>query len=175
MSFHFVYRWLSLLTSTSIFKTFRTELNLLNKYIQQVSLMTQSVKNLPAKETWPWSLGWEDPREKEMATYSSILAWEIPWTEDPGGLESMGSQKSWTRLGDYTTTTTTILITGTNTCLNLKALCWCKICLPPGVNKWYPWLCVNHFDWCWSMCSEKTFYVVCVFGNELHRGKSHFY
>ena len=42
------------------------------------------------------SLGWKDPLEKEMATRSSILAWEIPWTEEPGRLESMGSQKSWT-------------------------------------------------------------------------------
>ena len=52
------------------------------------------VKNLPAvQETWVQSLGWEDPLEKEMATHSSILAWEIPWTEEPGGLQSMGSQK----------------------------------------------------------------------------------
>ena len=43
------------------------------------------------------SLGWEDPMEEKMATHSSILAWEIPWTEQPGGLQSMGgSQKSWT-------------------------------------------------------------------------------
>jgi len=44
-------------------------------------------------ETWVRSLGWEDPLEKEMATYSSILAWRIPWTEDPGRLQSMGSQR----------------------------------------------------------------------------------
>ena len=43
-------------------------------------------------ETWVLSLGWEDPLEKEMATHSSILAWEIPWTEEPGGLQSTGSQ-----------------------------------------------------------------------------------
>ena len=50
------------------------------------------VKNLPALQgTWVWSLGLEDPLEKEMATHSSILAWEIPWTEEPGGLPSMGS------------------------------------------------------------------------------------
>ena len=55
------------------------------------------VKNLPAKqETQVPSLGWEDPLEKEMATHSSILAWEIPWTEEPGGLQSMGFQKSQT-------------------------------------------------------------------------------
>ena len=54
--------------------------------------------------TWILSLGWEDPLEKEMATHSSILAWEIPWTEEPGGLQSVGSQKSWTQLRDQTTT-----------------------------------------------------------------------
>ena len=52
------------------------------------------VKNLPAtQETQVQSLGQKDPVEKEMATYSSILAWEIPWTEEPDGLPSMGSQK----------------------------------------------------------------------------------
>ena len=47
--------------------------------------------HLPMQETWVPSLGWEDPLEKEMATYSSILAWEIPWTTEPGGLQSVGS------------------------------------------------------------------------------------
>ena len=47
-----------------------------------------------------WSMSQEDPLEKEMAIHSSILAWEIPWTEDPGGLQSMGSQKSQTQLSD---------------------------------------------------------------------------
>ena len=52
------------------------------------------VKSLPAKhETLVQSLGREDPLEKEMATHSSILAWKIPWTEEPGGLQSMGSQR----------------------------------------------------------------------------------
>ena len=52
------------------------------------------MKNLPAKqETWILSLGWEDPLEKKMATHSRILAWEIPWTEEPGGLQSMGSKR----------------------------------------------------------------------------------
>ena len=58
------------------------------------ALVAQSVKNLPAvQETWARSLGWEDPLEKEMATHSSILAWKISWTEEPGGLQSMGSQR----------------------------------------------------------------------------------
>ena len=53
------------------------------------------VKNPPAiQETRVPSLGWEDPLEKEMATHSSVLAWKIPWTEEPGGLQSMGSQES---------------------------------------------------------------------------------
>ena len=52
------------------------------------------VKNLPAMlETWVQTLGQEDPMEKGMATHSSILAWRIPWTEKPGGLQSMGSQR----------------------------------------------------------------------------------
>ena len=54
----------------------------------RASLVSQSVK-----KTQVWSLGWEDPLEKEMATHSSILAWEIPWTEEPGGPQSTGSQE----------------------------------------------------------------------------------
>ena len=58
------------------------------------SLVAQMVKNVPTKwETWVRSLGQKDPLEKEMATPSSILAWEIPWTEKPVGLQSMGSQR----------------------------------------------------------------------------------
>ena len=57
-------------------------------------LVAQMVKNLPAmQETWVPSLGWDDPLEKGMATHSSILAWEIPQTEEPGRLPSMGSQR----------------------------------------------------------------------------------
>ena len=54
--------------------------------------MTQMVKNLPTmQETWIHSLGQEDPLEKGMASFSYILAWRIPWTEEPGGLQSLGS------------------------------------------------------------------------------------
>ena len=61
---------------------------------QTANFKTQLVKNLPAvQETQVWSLGWEDPLEKEMATHSSSLAWRIPWTEEPGRLQSMGSQE----------------------------------------------------------------------------------
>ena len=55
------------------------------------------------QETWVRCLGQEDPFEKKIAIHSSILAWEIPWAEDPGGLQFLGSQKSWTGLGEYTT------------------------------------------------------------------------
>ena len=61
----------------------------------RASLMAQMVKCLPAmRETQVQSLGREDPLEKEMATHSNILAWEIPWMEEPGRLQSMGSQRA---------------------------------------------------------------------------------
>ena len=63
-------------------------------YLSSSSLVAQMVKNLPAmKETGVQSLGQEDTLEKGMATHSSILAWRIPWTEKPGGLQSTGSQR----------------------------------------------------------------------------------
>ena len=58
------------------------------------------------RETGVQSLGLEDSLEKKIATHFSIPAWEIPWTEDPGGLQSMGLQKSQTQLGDYVRTAT---------------------------------------------------------------------
>ena len=66
---------------------------------------SSEVKNLPTmqgmcQDLWVQSLGQEDPLEKEMATHSSILAWEISWTVEPGGLQSMGSQKSWIGFSD---------------------------------------------------------------------------
>ena len=60
----------------------------------RASLVAQMVKHLPAmQETWVRSLGWEDPLEKEMATHSSVLAWRIPGTGEPGGLPSVGSYR----------------------------------------------------------------------------------
>ena len=59
-----------------------------------ISLVAQTLKNLPiVQETQVWSLDWEDPLEKGMTVHSSILAWSIPWTEEPGGLQSMGLQR----------------------------------------------------------------------------------
>ena len=69
--------------------------------------MAPMVKNLPAmRETWVQSLGWEDPLEKGMATHSSILTWRIPWTEELGWLQSMGSYdlaKDRTQMSDFHT------------------------------------------------------------------------
>ena len=68
-------------------------LQILELYVH--SLEAQTVKNLPAMwETWIQSLGWEDPLEKGMATHSSIVAWRIPWTEEPDRLQTMESQRA---------------------------------------------------------------------------------
>ena len=65
------------------------------------TILAQTVKDMPARqETWVQFLVQEDPLEKGMATHSRILAWRIPWTEEPGGLQFIWSQKSRTRLSD---------------------------------------------------------------------------
>ena len=70
------------------------ELRIVYRLIHTASLMVQMLKNLPAmQETWVPSLGWEDPLEEGMATHFSILAWRIPWTGEPGVLQSIGLQK----------------------------------------------------------------------------------
>ena len=94
---HFRVRWGCQYTSSQI---------LCKIDIQWDSLVAQTVKNLPAmQEMRVWSLGWEDPLEKEMATHSSILAWRIPWTEEPGRLQSMGRRVGHDLVSDSTTTT----------------------------------------------------------------------
>ena len=71
-----------------------TSLYLPSGHLIRASLVAQMVKNLPAmQETQAQFLGWEDPLEKGMATHSGVLAWRIPWTEEPGGLQPMGSQR----------------------------------------------------------------------------------
>ena len=66
-------------------------------------LVTQMVKSLPAtQETWVLSLGWEDPLKKKMATHSSTLAWKVPWTEEPGRLQSIGLQRVGPQLSNFT-------------------------------------------------------------------------
>ena len=80
----------------------RTQDFYLHFLVYRASLVAQMVRNLPPmQETWVWSLGQEDPLEKEVATHSTILPWEISWTEKPGVLQSMGLQ---TVGHDWTTT-----------------------------------------------------------------------
>ena len=68
-------------------------INVSNQYVIHLKIIAQLVKNLPTmQETWVQSLGQEDPLEEGMATHSSILAWRIPWTEEPGRLQSIGLQ-----------------------------------------------------------------------------------
>ena len=75
--------------------------------INRETEVDQMVKNVPTmQETWVWSLGQEDPLEKEMATHSNILAWRIPWTKEPGGLQSMGL---WRVGHDWATNTFTFM------------------------------------------------------------------
>ena len=79
----------------------------------RTSLVSQTVNHLPSmRETQVWSLGQEDPLEKEMVTHSSTLAWRIPWIEEPGGLQSTGSQ----RVGHDWATSLTHLVCALNWC-----------------------------------------------------------
>ena len=65
-----------------------------HSYLCRASLVVQMVKSLPTmQEIWVRSLGWEDPLQEGMETYSNILTWRLPWTEEPGGLQSMGSPR----------------------------------------------------------------------------------
>ena len=82
-------------------------------YLQIISVfpVAQMVKNLPAmQETQVWSLGWEDPLEKGMAIHFTILAWKVPWTEEPGGLQSVGSKRVRHNWVTNTTTSGNIVI-----------------------------------------------------------------
>ena len=85
------------------------------RFALEIKPIAHMVKNqLAMWETWVQSLDWEDPLENGMATHSSILAWRIPWTEEPGGLPSMGLQRAVHDLTakQITTTTTTTALAG---------------------------------------------------------------
>ena len=92
-------------------ESWRVGLNWATEQQQQRVLQTSQVAqwsrtSLPMQETQVWSLGLEDPLEEEMSTPSSVLAWKIPWREEPGGLQSMGSQTvrhSWAYTQDFYT------------------------------------------------------------------------
>ena len=87
-------RWLSAPPKTMVAQAGSCSQLVQTLSLSWASLVAQMVKNLPAKQkTWARSLGWEDILKKGMATHSSILAWRIPWTEEPGGLQSMAAQR----------------------------------------------------------------------------------
>ena len=85
---HSLFQWVALHIKWPKYGNFSFSISPSNEYsIVRASLVAQIVKNLPAMQgTWLWSLGWEDPMEKGIATHSTILAWGIPWTKEPGGL-----------------------------------------------------------------------------------------
>ena len=112
-------------------------------HIPLYSLVAQMVKNLPAlQETRVWSLGGEDPLEKGMAAHSSILVWRIPWTEEPGRLQSMGSQ----RIGHGWVTNTgklyfNILYLKNQVqllCMSSRGWCLGRLNRPHGAGYWEP-------------------------------------
>ena len=91
--------------------------------------MAQLVKNPPAmRETWIRSLGWEDPLEKEVATHSNILAWRIPWTEEPGGLQSMGLQRVGHDWATFTFTITAYVTYVLSACGSLNLHTYIPMC-----------------------------------------------
>ena len=91
IAYHFPHKMLEILSK------------LFNKPFLWTSLVAQMVKCLSTmQETWVWSLGWEDPLEKEMSIHSTTIAWKIPWTEEPGRLQAMGSQRDTTERLNFT-------------------------------------------------------------------------
>ena len=102
LNFCFIFLWFELWDYFLFFLSFFFFFFFVGWGPYEIFLVVQMVKCLSTmQETWVQSLGWEDLLEKEMVTHSSILAWKIPWTEDPGRLQSMGPQ-SQTRLSDFT-------------------------------------------------------------------------
>ena len=96
-----IYQWSSIRHSAWWIAAITAPLPWLPWWLRGQSICLQCGR--PGFDPWVQSLGWKDPLEREMATHSSILAWRLPWTEEPGGLQSTGSQ-SQTRLSDFTFT-----------------------------------------------------------------------
>ena len=117
--------------------------------LQGASLLAQMVKNLPAmQEAWVLSLGWEDPMDENMGTHSNILAWRIPWREEPGGVQSTG----WQRVGhDWATKPSIAHLT-----IELSTCCW------------WSWRCFNKIGWWFIwMTVIRIFYTKIVFRSKI--------
>ena len=122
----------SIILKSVLVSPFLTSLSYLffHSFNQRASLVSQTVKNLPAmQETWIRSLGWEDTLEKGMATHSSILAWIIPWTEEPGRQQFMASQRV---RHDCVTNTFTFTLYFHSFSKYIKS-----ICSMPGLPRWH--------------------------------------
>ena len=125
------------------------------------SLVAQMAKNLPANwEMRVWSLGWEDPLEKDMVSHSSILAWRIPWTEEPCRLQSMGSQ----RVGHDWVTNTFTFLKGLEDPKKLHVTCRFLLGEKDNLED-IPALCLTHqiysgrpYNPCSSKCSLNQLY-----------------
>ena len=124
-------------------------LHVFKLYFLQISLMAQRLKHLPPmQETWVQSLGREDPLEKEMATHSSILAWRIPWTEEPCRLQCTGSQRvrhDWVTSPYDDSRSSLLIISGTmdvESCQNifLYLVRWSYNFYVQLVMRWSYWL-----------------------------------
>ena len=163
--FYFQFSWTQAVSTVSAL--------LLSRAAPSASLVAQTVKNPPAvQETGVWSLGWEDPLEKEMAAHSSILAQRIPWTEEPGRLQSMGSQESDTtgwltllfnvssQVADFLS-----LLLGAAVCLGLLL----PVCLPRRSPLQFPLHCTVNLPVLWDDASV-LFSTDCLRGlNNNHR------
>ena len=122
----------SIILKSVLVSPFLTSLSylFLHSFNQRASLVAQTVKNLPAmQDTWIRPLSWEDPLEKGMATHSSILAWIIPWAEEPGRLQFMGSR----RVGhDSATNTFAFTLYFHSFSKYIKSICGM-----PGLPRWH--------------------------------------
>ena len=175
--------------------TFLLYNNLLNKALidgfrelhvpwTMTSLLAQMVKCLPTmQETWGQSLGWEDLLEKEMATHSSILAWKIPWTEEPGRLQSMGSQRvrhDWanslslslcysldvqTRVICFTSLSLSFLICITGIYILLSSSLIAQVGVASRIRFWFPSESGQYFYNCFTGSSQSP---LCSLGQKAH-------
>ena len=130
-------------------------------YAPVTSLVAQTVKHLPTmRETRLWSLGWEDPLEKEMATYSSTLAWKIPWMKERGKPQPMGSQRVW---HDWATSLSLSCTSRIFRCCSSRYSAPGMGCRHPGV--WLSFWMMNVFFFNLHIPGDSSINVLCILFN----------